>query len=446
MKVYQSSTPKEQHVPHVPFGPGRNRQPVVAAPPATIEATEKTRVAGPMQSLAAELHQAALQGVFEYPQVWRMVARVVAVLLVALAAFHVAMVMIPVMQTSSSLVEALLTWRTAGALLGAVIACGLAGLVANLFQTIHVTPQGLSIAEITGKRKISWSQVGVLRVMEMPTKNHYMVMIPINGATRPATPAPMLKLIPALAGASRTGERGVVVTSGIKNFERLLQLIVSYMAQEAGQVVPAVEAFVDENVVMPIGQMAFEPGAALTRIASPPEETLDPYGMPTSHESTPIPWRTLITRQAWIAIVPTLVMLADILLRNGEKPLSWMQGLWVLVVLMLGVAELPFIARLVQAVGELVVGGGHFRRTLWAYLELQAPRVVMIVLGGALLGLGVPASVAQILWLGGILVTTVLLTRFVQKLYHVSIAQTLMATIGGFLYQFALLAFYFAVR
>jgi hypothetical protein len=70
----------------------------------------------------------------------------------------------------------------------------------------------------------------------------------------------------------------------------------------------------------------------------------------------------------------------------------------------------------------------------------------MVVLGAALMGLGVPAVVAQILWLAGILVTTVLLTRFVQKLYHITIAQAVMASIGAFLFQFALLAFYFGVR
>jgi hypothetical protein len=355
--------------------------------------------------------------------------------------------MIPATQPASSFVEAVVSWRMLGALLGAGIACGLAAFIANLFQTIHVTPQGLGIAEITGKRMIAWKHIGVLRVMEMPSKERYMVMIPITGATKPPTPAPMLKLIPTLVGASRTGEQGVVITSNIKNFERLLQLIVSYMAQEAGQVVPAIEAFVDENGVMPLGQLAIEPSAALTRMARPSADTaLDPYGMPANEDDVPLPWRTLLTRQAWIALAPTVLMLADILLRNGEKPLSWVQGLWVAAILAVGIAELPFISKLVQAVGELVVGGGHLKRAVWAYLELQTPRVAMVVLGAALMGLGVPAVVAQILWLAGILVTTVLLTRFVQKLYHITIAQAVMASIGAFLFQFALLAFYFGVR
>ncbi|HKP51451.1 MAG TPA: hypothetical protein VJ183_02245 [Chloroflexia bacterium] len=440
------STQKEQRVINVPFGPGRTRQQTAPAPDAP-ETADKPKVAAPMQSLAAELHQAALQGVFEYPQGLRLVARVATVLLVALAAFHVAMVMIPSTQPASSFVGAVVSWRMLGALLGAVVAFGLAAFVANLFQTIHVTPQGLGIAEITGKRMIAWKHIGVLRVMEMPSRERYMVMIPVMGATKPPTPAPMLKLMPALLGASRTGERGIVITSNIKNFERLLQLIVSYLAQEAGQVVPAIEAFVDEHAVMPLGQLAVESNAALNRMARPSADTvLDPYGMPANEDNMGLPWRTLLTRQAWIALAPTVLMLADILLRNGEKPLSWVQGLWVIAILAVGVGELPFISKLVQAVGELVVGGGHLKRTVWAYLELQTPRVLMIVLGAALMGLGVPAVVAQILWLLGILVTTALLTRFVQKLYHITIPQALMASIGAFLFQFALLAFYFGVR
>ena len=446
------STQKEQRAINVPFGPGRARQQTAVsstdpAPKAYSETADKPKMSAPMQSLAAELHQAALQGVFEYPPGWRLTARVATVLLVALAVFHLAMVMIPAVRPPGSIMGAIFSWRMLGALLGAGVACGLAAFIANIFQTIHVTPQGLGLSEITGKRMISWKNVGVLRVMEMPTREHYMVMIPITGASVSTTPAPMLKLLPALLGASKTGEQGIIITSHMKNFERLLQLIVSYMAQEAGQMVPAIEAFVDENTLIPIGQLAFEPNTALNRMARPAVAAdLDPYGMPSNEDDAPLPWKNLLTRQVGIALAPTILMLADILLRNGEKPLSAVQALWVVAIMAVGVAELPFIGKLVQAVGELVVGGGHLKRTLWAYLELQAPRLVMVVLGAALMGLGLPAVVAQLVWLAGIVMTTVLLTVFVQKLYHISIAQALMAGIGAFIFQFALLAFYFGVR
>ena len=49
-----------------------------------------------------------------------------------------------------------------------------------------------------------------------------------------------------------------------------------------------------------------------------------------------------------------------------------------------GKSKADFIAKLVQAVGELVVGGGHLKRTLWAYLELQLPRVATVAVGAGL--------------------------------------------------------------
>jgi len=446
MNSFQPSTQPEQNVINVPFGPGRNRpQQGATTKPMPLDG-DKPKNTVPMQSLAPELHQAALQGVFEYPQGWRMVARVATVLLVALAAFHLAMVLIPATQATGSFVKAIFSWRMLGALLGAGGAFGVAAVVANLLQTIHISPEGLGIAELTGVRKIAWKDIDVLRVMELPKRERYMVMIPINGPTQPSTPAPMLRIMPALVGASRTGEKGIILTSNMKNFERLLQLIVSYMAHEAGQVVPAVEAFVDENALMPVGQLIFEREAALTRMAKPIDPLLDPYGAATDEDEVFLDWKTLLTRQAWIALPPALLMLVDLLLRNGVKPLEWIQLFWVVAIFAVGVAELPFVGKLIQAVGELVVGGGHLKRALWGYLELQMPRVVMVVLGLGLLGLGIPAAYTQLVWLAGIFMVTALVTLFVQKLYHIPILQALMASVGVFLFQFALLAFYFGVR
>ena len=108
------NTQKEQHVVHVPFGPGRNR-PQVASSTITENAEKLRGAAGPMQSLAAELHQAALQGVFEYPRGWILVTKVTATLLVALAAFDAAMVIMPEAQESHWVATGLANWRTVGA-------------------------------------------------------------------------------------------------------------------------------------------------------------------------------------------------------------------------------------------------------------------------------------------------------------------------------------------
>jgi hypothetical protein len=111
----------------------------------------------------------------------------------------------------------------------------------------------------------------------------------------------------------------------------------------------------------------------------------------------------------------------------------------------MGVGELPFLAKVIQAVGDMMVGNGVFGRALWAYLELQVPRAAFIVAGLALLGMGLPAGVAHVCWLAGIGVTTWLTMKFVQRTYYITFAQALIAGAGSFMYQVVLLALYFGV-
>ena len=93
-----------------------------------------------------------------------------------------------------------------------------------------------------------------------------------------------------------------------------------------------------------------------------------------------------------------------------------------------------------------MVGGGKFKRAVWAYAELQIPRTIAVVIGLTLLGVGLPSMFAQGIWLAGIAVTTLLTTLFVQKLYYMPWLHTLLASIGVFIYQLTILALYFWLR
>src|SRR5688572_13472657 len=217
---------KESRLLQIPLSPGAKRD--KESPTATGLAPEPgDRPKGTaLQSLAAELHQATLQGIFEYPPTWTRIARTFAVILVALGAFHVAMVAIPLIRSEGSLVGAIFNWRMLGALVGAGLAFFVASLIANIFQRIQVTSQGLGVQGITGWLRIPWKNIEALRVMEIPGSERYMVMIPFKGKTIPPYPAPMLRLIPLLVGASNAKEQGIVITSDLLQFERLLQLII----------------------------------------------------------------------------------------------------------------------------------------------------------------------------------------------------------------------------
>ncbi len=401
-----------------------------------------------LQSLAAELHQSALQGLFEYSRNWVITATALAATLVIIGVAHLAAVGVSLVQhASGSPLAALVSWNLLGALLGVVLASGVAALLLNLFSSLKITPAGLGVSELMGVRHVPWEQVGVLRIMELPARGRYVVMIPLKGDTYPKTPAPMLRIIPALAGAAHNGERGLLITSDIKNFDRLLQLIMAYMAQAAGMVTPSIETFVEEDVVMPIAQLVLEPNAALTRISRHAAESrTDEYGVTTEDKGPEVVWQKVLRTQALIAAAPPLCLLIDLMLHAGPRSPSWLQFVWVALLLVVGVAELPFVARLVQAVGELLVGSGQFNQTVHSYLQLQTPRLFMILLSTALIGIGMPSVIAQMFWLAGVLITTVLATRYVQKLYYVPMMHALLASIGIFIFQASLLALYIGVR
>jgi hypothetical protein len=401
-----------------------------------------------LQALATELHQSATQGLFEYPRNWVSIAKVAAVSFIAFAMLRLLLMVRQIMQAAASNVPlanaGVSIWDLAAVVLGAFLTVAFAAVLINLFPSIRVTPQGLGISELFGWRRIPWNQVGVLRVMELAQKDRYVLMIPFRGATRPPSPAPVLKLIPALAGALQKGERGLVVTSDIKNFDRMVQLMVSYLAQASGQNVPRVELFVDETAVMPFAQLVLEPEAAIVRMARS-KAAVDVYGMPEDDVEPDVRWARVLPRQLMIALAPAALLLATAATRNGGASLAWAHLAWAGAITVFGVLELPFMAKLIQTVGDILVGSGQFKRTALAYLELQTPRVMFVLLGLVLFSIGLPPVSAQICWLAGIGMTTWLTSRFVQRLYYVPFTHTLIAGIGCFMFQVVLLALYFGV-
>ncbi|MEO5951653.1 MAG: hypothetical protein ABIQ44_04210 [Chloroflexia bacterium] len=405
-----------------------------------------------LRSLGSELQQAALQSTFEYGKNRILIVKVTSVLLVILSVTHAALTLAP-MISGGTWSSVLFSWPALGLALEITIASLVAAVLVNMFPTIKVTPQGLGVAEVTGWHTIPWGQLGVIRVMELGGllfKGRYLVMIPFTGKTTPSTPAPMLKWMPSLFGASREREQGVMLTSDIKSFERLLQLVVSYMVQAQGgngtNVV--VESFVDEQVTMHTAQLLLDPEAALERLSryTVATENPDPYAITEVDNDPPVNWSRMLVRQLPIAVLPGLVLLTDVMVRDGSKPFVWLHVAWAVLLSVLGAVELPFVAYLVQAVGELMVGGGKFKRAVWAYADLQVPRAIAVVLGLALLGIGLPAGFSQAFWFAGIAITTVLVTRFVQKLYYMPLAHTIPAAVGAFIYQMLIFALYFGVR
>ncbi|MDQ3705749.1 MAG: hypothetical protein M3437_11090 [Chloroflexota bacterium] len=422
----------------LPMGRGKSK------PETEVSAGETN--APNLQSLAAELHQAALQGVFDYSKYWLLAARFVAGMFLIVSFLHAGVIIGNAVVQPGFGPMSLLSPEMAGAVLGLVLAAVASAFVLNLLPTLQVTPQGLGVSEMFGWRRVAWKDIGVLRVMELSGSGRYVVMIPFKKGARTGGPGPMLKLIPGLLGAAQKGERGVVVTSDMKNFDRLLQLIVSYLAQAAGQATPQIETLVDEEVTMPVAQLVFAPEAALVRLTRSSRQHEDFYGVTVADPEPKLVWSKIVPVQLLIALGPALVMLGDVLGRQSERPVMLIHLIWTVGLVVLGLAELPFVARMAQGVGDLMVGSGQYKRSVLAYLELQTPRAVLVFLAAAVVGAGMPAVIAQGLWLVGIALTTVLVTRYVQKLYYLPMTPALLATVATLIYQASLLALYMAVR
>ncbi len=399
-----------------------------------------------LQAHAAELRLFATEGTFEYPRNWVQIAGMAAVVFMALALSHLLVMVLPVFQAlllGIPLSNIIISPSGVTALVvGMAMAFALAAVLLDLLPSIRVTEQGLGISSLFGWRRVRWDQVGVLRVMEL-SNDRYIVLIPFTGGVGRFTPAPLQRFIPMLAGASSSGERGVLVTSGIKDFDRLIQLIVSNMSQAKGMSVPRIELFVDETAVMPMAQVLLDPEGAIVRMARS-VATTDPYGMPVDDVEPELSWPKVMSRQALVALPPALLLLVFEAVSRADAPMLE-HFAWALVLMALGIAELPFIAKLSQATGDTTVGSGQFKRSVLSYLELQAPRAALLLLGVTLTAIGVPGPVALVCWLVGIGLTTWFVIRFVQRVYYIPIMQTVWVGVGALIYQVALFALYFGV-
>ena len=419
----------------LPLGRGARKQPADADGSSTMAGSS-------LQSLAAELHQSAVQGVFEYSQNLMSTVKVAVALLTVMPFLVLAMLIIPAVQAEGA-VAALVSWKVLAGLIAGTVAVLAAGFISVLLPAIQVRPEGIAVSGIFMKRRVPWKQVGTLRVMELTSPERYVVMIPFEGNV---ARAPLADRLLVFVGAAQKGEKGVLITSDIKNFDRLLQLIVAYMSQAAGQIVPAIEAFVDEESVMPRAQLIFDVNAALSRLAKSSENDVDRYGIQRVDDGPPLVWPQVISRQLLIAAAPALFMFVSMLTRSDQREVAQGIEIWLLLMMAFGVLELPFIAKLSQSVGDMTVGVGQFRRSVTAYEELQVPRALLIMAGVALLGTGIPSHLAQGLWVVGMFVTAYLATRFVQRLYDIALVPALMVSVGTLVFQATLFALYFGLR
>jgi hypothetical protein len=398
----------------------------------------------------------AQPGVFQYPASWTLTTRALAGALVLLSLLHVFLAVPPMFRPYPypPTPVGVVVWTVVGLALSMAATWFIAALLVNVVPRLEIRTDGLGVRELFFTRIIPWDQIGVLRAMELKNKDRYVVFVPFTGGTQPARlPAPMLSIIPALAGASRPGEHGVLFTSDVTDFNELMQGILSHVVRAPGRGPNArVEAFLEEDAVMPVVQLLLDPVSAVQRITRSdrnPDETpaeMNLYSINDRDNLEPIPWKSVMLRQLPIAAMPAALLLADVFSRNTFRPSVISYVIWAVFLLLLGLGELPFVAMVLQSLGEMMVGSGRLDRAIWGYLELQAPRALTVVLGAALLGAGLPVMFTQAFWFAGIMLTTFLVTRFVQGMYFLPSTPTMIATAAAFIYQVSILGLYYGVR
>lgn len=395
-------------------------------------------------------------GVFLYPVNWTLITRALAAAMVLLSLLHVLLAVPPLFRPYPypPMPVGVVVWTVVGLAMSMAATWFMAALLVNVVPRLEIRPEGLGVRELFFTRIIPWGQIGVLRAMEMKNADRYVVFVPFTGATKPARlPAPMLRVIPALAGASNKGEQGVLFTSDVRGFNELMQGILTQVVRAPGRGSNArVEAFLEEGVVMPVVQLLLDPVSAIQRITrtepQPDESPADMnlYSINDRESVAPIPWKTVLMRQLPIAAAPALLLLADVLSRNYFRPSVVSYVILALFLLVLGLGELPFVAMVLQSLGDMMVGSGRLDRSIWGYLELQAPRALTVVLGAALLGAGLPVLFTQAFWFAGIMLTTFLAGRFVQNMYFLPTTPTMIATAASFIYQLSILGLYYGLR
>jgi hypothetical protein len=431
------------------FSFGRRRAEVVPASNGPTPAY--AGAAGVAAQPAAEQSQ---PGVFHYPVNWTLTTRALALVMVLLSLLHVLLAVPPMFRpypyppTPAGVV----VWTVVGLAMSMAATWFIAALLVNAVPRLEIRPEGLGVRELFFTRIIPWGQIGVLRAMEMKNGDRYVVFVPFTGATEPARfPSPMLRIIPALAGASGKGEQGVLFTSDVTHFNELMQGILTQVVRAHGANA-RVEAFLEEGVVMPVVQLLLDPVSAMQRISRSGQQAdespgdMNLYSINDTDSVAPIPWKSVLLRQLPIAAAPALLLLADVLSRNYFRPSVASYVIWAVFLIVLGLGELPFVAMVLQSLGEMMVGSGRLDRSLGGYLELQAPRALTVVLGAALLGAGLPVLFTQAFWFAGIMLTTFLVTRFVQNMYLLPNTPTMIATMASFIYQLSILGLYYGIR
>jgi len=277
-----------------------------------------------------------------------------------------------------------LWWPFVSALLLLLIGLPIARFLGALLPQIAARQEGLAVS-FSGRRQIiPWASLESVKVTELSETNQIVLIQ--SRAALPFT-AHLSSLI--YDGSLKPG---VFVTSAFSAFEPLLQrIILEVMSGPTGQQRPMESPIFQSEARSDLLLTTLNPTQSLERLVE--ESRADPA---TKRVST---WSLLRAARsmAALAIMPALILLADLIIQQVEMPELRLFGV-AFALFLLGMLEWPIIALASIALDEGTGGGEEGARVWSLYPVAQLPRLIALIGVFVLTLLAVPFLPALI-WL-----------------------------------------------
>ncbi len=365
-----------------------------------------------------------------------------------------------------------LLWPLIQSIFALLLALLLLRFVRGLLPNLHVSSEGLVLINWRSERLLPWGELMRLHSTELSGGKYFIIVVEGSDDSLGLVHRLYSYLFGPFEGPS------FLITSNIKNFDDLIQQIVSYRMSSnspartsRGRAATPMSAglLIEEDYLLPAISVPANPQRALARLTglNPGGKTgavEDPESGKALEESAisdalpPPPPRyhysrgQVVQQAAVLAAMPALIYLVDTLLwgfsqnRGFElNNIGVLLNLFVvrpLILLILGLLEVPIAAGVIYALGEILTGESsarYFTISASVYPFTQALRVLLLTLGLILLVANLGFFLV-LLWLGGVVAGAYFAGLLTARLYPIDRQLALLGGAATIVYQLILLS------
>ncbi len=274
-------------------------------------------------------------------------------------------------------------WVPIAAVLVLVLLLPLLIVIRNILPNVESRPQGLAVRFFNRWLLVPWGEITAVKSTELSEDNNVVL---IQTTNRPLTIWHRASSL--LFDGSH--DRGVLLTSALSTFEPLMQQIVLEVSRGQRNV-EREEGILNEDAPAWLLRLLFKPSEAISRLVAATRR--DP-------ETASLKYSRLIqsaTPMIWLAALPTLMLLVDLLINSGLVP-SLQRIISAVIFFVFCFLEWPLAAGLAQLLEGNLEDDAHRSRPFYLYPTVQLPRLLVMAGALVLLLLGVPL-LPSLLWL-----------------------------------------------